>query len=243
MVSGPRYGSLGAREQTPTPRRHGTLASMGDRECDLDRLYTVLDEASGGPVLFSDCQAVPAAPGVYFFFEQGEVRRNGRPRVVRVGKSETLRSRLLDQHLNGTHRDNCFDEHGPRSSVFRHHIGLALIVRHKLSLGHNTLAETVATWSRLKKSEPSNQVEWDLERVVESRVTQILRAMSVAWVVTSNPARIEKHLIGLLSSADSPSAAWLGSFHSHEKIRESGLWNIKDVGEDYDPHEIDLLGR
>ena len=75
-----------------------------------------------------------------------------------------------------------------------------------------------------------------------SRVTQVLSAMSVAWVVTSDLARIERHLIGLLSSADSPSTAWLGLWHSHEKIQGSGLWNIEHVGGHYDPSTLGLLG-
>ena len=218
---------------------------MGDRERDLDRFYSVLDKAA--PTLLPDCQAVPEASGVYFLFKQREVRQNGRPRVVRVGESAILRSRLLNQHLNGTHRDNRYDNHGLRSSVFRHHIGLALIMRHKLSQRQDTLEEGSKTWFRLKKSEPSNEVERDFDQRVESRVTQVLRAMSVAWVVTSNAARIERkrierNLIGLLSSADSPSTAWLGSWHSHEKIRGSGLWNIEHVGGNYDSDTIGLLG-
>ena len=213
---------------------------MGDRERDLDRFYRVLDKAAG-PRLLPDCQAVPEAAGVYFFLERGEVRRNGRPRVVRVGKSVTLRSRLLNQHLNGTHRDNCSNDHGYRSSVFRHHIGSALIKRHKLSLRQDAL-EGPKTWSRLKKSEPADEVERDFEQQVESRVTQVLRAMSVAWVVIGDQARIERHLIGLLSSGDSPSTAWLGSWHSHENIRGSGLWNIEHVGGGYDSDTIGLLG-
>lgn len=87
-----------------------------------------------------------------------------------------------------------------------------------------------------------NEVERDFEHHVEGRITQVLSAMSVAWVVTSDPARIERHLIGLLSSADSPSTAWLGSWHSHEKIRESGLWNIEHVGGHHDPITLGLLG-
>lgn len=87
---------------------------MDDREREVERFYSVLDKVAGGPTPLPDCQVVPEVPGVYFFFEKGEVRRNGSPRVVRVGKSATLRSRLLNQHLNGTHRNNRSDEQGYR---------------------------------------------------------------------------------------------------------------------------------
>ena len=116
-------------------------------------------------------------------------------------------------------------------------------MQHKLSPRQDTPEEGPKTWSRLKKSEPSNEVERDFDQQVESRVTQVLRAMSVAWVLTSHPALIERHLIGLLSSGDSPSTAWLGSWHSHDKIRRSGLWNIEHVGGNYDSDTIGLLGE
>ena len=214
---------------------------MRDRERDLAQLYTVLEQAADGPVLLPHSRVGPNASGVYFFFESGEVRRNGCPRVVRVGRSGNLRSRLLNQHLHGTHRDNCYDDHGLRSSVFRHHIGLALIVRDKLFLGERTPEETANKWRKFKKVEPSSHVERDFERDVERRVTRVLSAMSVAWIVTSEHARIEKHLIALLSSADSPSGSWLGLFHSQDEIRQSGLWNVTHVGEGYDRDMLDLL--
>lgn len=61
---------------------------MGGREREMERFYSVLDKVGGGPTLLPDCQAAPEVPGVYFFFEDGEVRRNGSPRVVRVGNPQ-----------------------------------------------------------------------------------------------------------------------------------------------------------
>ena len=130
-------------------RDAGQSVYVGDRERDLDQLYVTLEEIAEGPVGLTELsrRIVRADAGVYLFFEQGEVRRNGRPRVVRVGKSVKLQSRLLDQHLNGNHR----------ASVFRRHVGEALIRRDRLP--------GLETW--LKSTAPSLQTELDSERDVE----------------------------------------------------------------------------
>ena len=218
----------------------------------MNRLYATLDDDCRNPVRLEDVsrRAVPASAGIYFFFEQGELRSNGRLRVVRVGESGNLRSRLLDQHLNGTHRDNCYDSrHVLLSSIFRHHIGLALIRRGTLSLPGSTSEAAVKTWVALKTREPSHRIERDFERDVEERLTQTIGSMLVTWwLVTAHGSRrkqLEADLIGLLSNyygvVDHASTGWLGSCHGDGRIRRSGLWNIKHVKGDYDPAVLDLI--
>ena len=141
---------------------------MNSRERDLDRLYATLDEDWRSPVRLEDVsrRTIPAGAGIYFFFEQREIRPDGRLRVVRVGESGNLRSRLLDQHLTGTHRDNRYDSRRVLlSSVCRHHIGLALIRRDSLSLPGSTSERAVKTWVALnspwrKCVLVSRQVRW-----------------------------------------------------------------------------------
>ena len=91
----------------------------------------------GGVRRLRDCRAgdCPAGGGVYFFFEDREVRGDGSSRVVRVGthaltatsKATTLWGRLRQQrgHLAG--RDPGSGNH--RASVFRRRVGAALIQR------------------------------------------------------------------------------------------------------------------
>jgi len=87
-----------------------------DRRRDLDRFYKLLDRLSarlGGPRCLGQCRGVDGWPerGVYFFFEEGESREGGPPRVVRVGThavsqgSRTSLWQRLAQHrgtLSGT---------------------------------------------------------------------------------------------------------------------------------------------
>jgi len=61
-----------------------------DRRRDLDRFYKLQDRLSarlGGPRRLGQCRGADGWPerGVYFFFQEGELREGGPPRVVRVG--------------------------------------------------------------------------------------------------------------------------------------------------------------
>jgi len=109
------------------------------RRADVDQFYRALSRPAdwlGGPRRLADCTGTDHWPrrGVYFFFEHGEVRADGSGRIVRVGThalTATSRTTLwgrLRQHrgnlagyrpLGGNHR----------GSVFRRHIGAALIRR------------------------------------------------------------------------------------------------------------------
>src|SRR5205814_4997383 len=106
------------------------------RRDDLDRLYTLLADLqmrSGGPQLLRDCTGRLPWPerGVYFFFEPGELREDGRARrVVRVGThavsagSRTTLWNRLSQH-RGTAAALGGGNH--RGSIFRLHVGTALL--------------------------------------------------------------------------------------------------------------------
>ena len=40
---------------------------------------------------------------------------------------------------------------------------------------------------------------------------------------------------------DPPSPTWLGLYSGRDKVRRSGLWNQRHVGEKYVPNFLDLL--
>ncbi|MCY4077818.1 MAG: hypothetical protein OXH04_20555 [Acidobacteria bacterium] len=194
---------------------------MGLREQELYRLYEALERwgcPKGGPAQLRECQP-PAESGVYFFFEPGEERANGDPRIVRVGESGDLRRRLLRNHLNGTHRDN-----RGVSSRFRRDIGQALIEREGL---------VCRTW--MDDADPSASDDLAAERLLEDRVTSVISAMPVTWVTVEQGERqdLERGIIGLLSNwdreaVDPPSENWLGRYHPWPIMR-SGLWNAKHM--------------
>ena len=103
---------------------------------ELERFYDLADELArrtGGPYLLGACTGREGWPqrGVYLVFEPGEYRADGHtPRVVRVGTHALKRGsqRRLWQRLR-QHRGNNDGGGNHRGSVFRKHVGAALLAR------------------------------------------------------------------------------------------------------------------
>lgn len=211
---------------------------------DLDAFYDLIDlleERVGGRRTLATASGRGGWParGVYFFFEPGEVRRNRRPRVVRVGthalktgSSTTLWKRLA-QHRGAVGGSNPGGGNH-RGSVFRLHVGTALLAR-------DIIEETDAarpTWGQ--RGTAPREVR-SLEVSLERAVSAYIGAMPVLWVSVddepgpnSDRGTIESSAIALLSnlanpSADQPSEHWLGHHSSRPAIRGSGLWNVNHV--------------
>jgi hypothetical protein len=190
-----------------------------------------------GRVRLRDIVRRPDLPlrGLYFFFDPRERRGAGDAlRVVRVGthalkrgSRSTLRGRLR-QHLGtrpggGNHR----------GSVFRLHVGAALLHRAGLEL---------PTWGVGGSTAPGVRLS---EREYEQRVSRYIGELEVVTLeVLDEPGPaslrgyIERNAIALLASegcrADPPSADWLGHASRRESVRASGLWNVRHVDDAVD---------
>lgn len=226
---------------------------MARRE-DIDQFYRIIDVLErriGGKHFLADCTGRNPWPkrGVYFFFEDGEFRENGDMRVVRVGthaliaNTRTTLWARLRQH-KGTARGQHPGGGDHRGSVFRLHVGTAIISREALD---------VPTWSvgSTASSEIKNQ-----EAPIERLVSEYIRSMPFLWVGVNGPPGpnskrllIEKNAIALLSNygrkvkVDSTSLNWLGKYAWSDKIKISGLWNVDYVDQDYDQDFLNLLKR
>jgi len=186
--------------------------------------------------------------GIYFFFEEGEVRSNSGDgaRVVRVGThaltpgSKTKLWKRLSQHRGTASTDG--GNH--RGSIFRLIVGAALAGKY---------AETaVPSWGCGNSANREIRLqELDQER----RVSSVIRAMPFLWLeINDEPGPqslrglIERNAIALISNygrpcLDSLSLSWLGRFCDREKVRHSGLWNQNHVDEQYNPAFLDSLER
>jgi hypothetical protein len=216
------------------------------RDIDTGRFYALLDDLRqqlGGPrrLLASDRFSGWPLQGVYFFFETGEYRRERRcPRVVRVGSQGLNADKPSDATLwdrLAQHRGRQLgDLSGPRRSrsVFRRHVGTAIISRHKLD------DEVLDNWYQ--------QHRHPLEEQIELAVSEYIGAMPFLWLdVPDSKVRhdIEAGAISLLSmrtgDADPPSADWLGRYAYMKEIQDSGLWNVRHTGGRYDPRFLNLM--
>ena len=198
----------------------------------LDSFYMTLErlsQLSGGPRLLQDCSRRQDWPnrGVYFFFEEGEMRSNGPalPRVVRVGthgitlgSKSTLYGRLVQ------HRGNRSGSGNHRGSVFRRHIGKALIARQAINC---------ITWGVGSNAPLDVRLA---EKPIELQVSRYLGRMSVLCLrivddtgPNSLRAYIERNSIGLLAGKEPASRSWLGSFTANPNIIRSHLWNVNHI--------------
>lgn len=221
---------------------------MADRLSDLRHFYELIDElreVCGSYCSLADAGRPLPLKGVYFFFEAGELRTDtgSGPRVVRVGThgvSESSKSTLkqrLDQHRGNLHSGR--GNH--RGSIFRALIGQAIAAR--------DISMHVDSWGRGNTAKgETRKAEDNLEAAVSSYV----RAMPFLIVSAidapgknSIRANIESNAIGLLSNfgktpaLDSPSPSWLGRNSNRPKVRDSGLWNSRDVDAGFDSTFLD----
>ena len=218
-------------------------------------LLDVLEEKIGGKRLLADCNGRMNWPerGVYFFFEPGEVRSTSGvdPRVVRVGThalktgSKSTLWKRLSQH-QGVQKSGAGNHRG---SVFRLHVGTALINRDYLEGSY------VSTWSN--RSSASREIR-QKEKPLERAVSQYIRFMPFLWLeVGDDPGPqskrgvIERNSISLLSnfsangeskiSIDPPSDHWLGNYAKSIDIQQSGMWNVNHVRDPYSPDFLNLF--
>ncbi|MBC7084042.1 MAG: hypothetical protein H5T95_11245 [Firmicutes bacterium] len=194
------------------------------RARDLDRFYEVLARLQSK---LGGCRCLGACggrggdgwrwplQGVYFFFEPGEMREDGRtPRVVRVGThavsegSKTTLWQRLSRH-KGHERGKYAGGGNHRGSVFRLHVGAALLAaadcaaddtgdraRVRAVVGdpvrawareydRDYLREVRATWG---KGSSADQRTRDLEHPLECQVSAYIRRMPFLWVAVPGPA-------------------------------------------------------
>jgi hypothetical protein len=225
---------------------------------DIQRFYAIVDKVEGdvgGKRILEECDGRMNWPqrGVYFFFEPGEVGTHSGAglRVTRVGthalkagSKSTLWGRLRAHR--GTLAGSRAGGGNHRGSVFRLHVGTALIRR------DDWPEEVVSQWA--VGSSAKRHVR-DREYPLEQAVSRYIRSMPFLWLgiddkpgPTSLRGYLERNAIALLSNydrqdapIDSPSPQWLGRWAASEDIQHCGLWNVNHVAEEYDPDFLDVL--
>jgi len=154
--------------------------------------------------------------------------------AVSKGSSSSLWQRLKNhkgkEDLGGNHR----------GSIFRLHVGAALIKREGLNcpswgIGQHATDEIKA-----------------LETDVEKRVSEYIRSLMILYLrvedppsKTSDRAYIEQNIIALLSGPIGPvdiaQESWLGYYCPNPAVGRSSLWNVEYTDMDYDPSFFEVL--
>jgi hypothetical protein len=220
---------------------------IATQQRDTDRFYALLNELSGrvgGPRKLRNCTSSGwPSHGVYFFFEDAEIRFDGSPRVVRIGthaltttSTATLWGRL------STHRGRVGGSHpgggNHRGSIFRLHVGTALLERDDWPSGVRQ------SWRNPHADRSTRHAEYALEQAV----TEHIIGMPLLWlpvVDRTDRGLVERHTLGLLSrrngGVDPASQRWLGLTADRAEVRTSALWNVHHVDDAYDPDYLDAF--
>jgi hypothetical protein len=216
----------------------GVARRMVGRRAQAVELYGAIEHALGGAELPTLREYMGSKnltkQGVYLFFEDGEPTEfNQRlPRIVRIGthavsagSSTTLRDRLR------THMGTADGDGNHRGSVFRLHVGNAIIKARNLSGEY-------PDWG---KGQSATKDVKNQERRLEQEVSKYLSRLRVFCLPLSGPAskssirsRVEAAIIGVLTqdgmALERPTQNWLGLNSTRSEIRESGLWNLQHLG-------------
>ena len=203
------------------------------RQQDLARFYKLMERLEcniGERRMLGECNGRMNWPGsgVYFFFENGEMRTgSGRgDRIVRVGshalnsgETTSLWGRLRK------HRGARTPRRPQTNSVFRKWIGNALC--------RQNYDDNAPPWPGLRR-----ELSHDQEMEVEGWINDHMWPMTLLFLPVRGRrlrAYIESNAIALLSEfgeenpVDPPSEEWLGWYCDSDEVRESGLWQVEDV--------------
>lgn len=220
---------------------HRQALQAANRFHDLKILYALISKIrhSKKSFLLRDLSKIKLPQrGVYIFIDLKEKNFLGESgRIVRIGthavsegSKSTLKNRLKN-HLG--HNDGTGNHRG---SIFRLHVGRALIEKEKLT-------HRFKSWGEGQHA-PNEIIESEKEH--EKRVSEYLRELEVVIlniedIPSKNSLRalVESQLIALCSEnlqpIDSSTESWLGRYSPMESIVKSGLWNLRDVARKYEP--------
>jgi hypothetical protein len=241
MVLDPLRGMTLSRRQ----QWLGSQIRLGKSSAHLERFYEELQLLAGTPVPESleYGQNWPQR-GVYFFFEPGEYRSNGRDlRVTRVGTHALRvgsRTNLRDRLRNHIGSPSGGGSH--RSSAFRLHVGAALINRDKMVNRYPDWGKGRDVSAGVREDE--RPLEWLVSREI-ANMRVVMLSVNDASSAHGDRAYIERNVIALLSTAgrvaDPPSKHWLGQYARNESVRASGMWNAQHTGDSYDDRFLNVL--
>jgi len=223
--------------------------ALGEASGDLEEFYEILtrlaSDTGGLQRLAAADQRRWPGRGVYFFFEPNEHRLcSTRPRVVRVGThAVSANSKATLWNRLRTHRGVAEGGGNHRSSIFRSHVGAAIIRR------DSRLGEFPHWGDQSAGTVDNKSIESELEKLVSATISEMqILCLDVRDGAgpRSDRAYIERNAIALLSKVgsriDAASDTWLGRSSAHPCVRKSGLWNVNYVDEpSWDPAFLEVL--
>lgn len=182
-------------------------------------------------LLFSSKQAIqfPFNPsklpknGIYVLFEDGETA-HGVKRIVRVG------THTGDDHLRLRLRNHFMQDSKDRSS-FRKMIGSALLQSESDLFLKQWELDPPTQVAKEKTEDVDSKRLAEVEKKVTEYIQKNFQLCVIEVKEKTDRLELESKIISTISRCEEckPSARWLGSHSSKEKIRESGLWLTNEL--------------
>jgi len=170
-----------------------------------------------------DAKSLPLN-GIYVLFEKGEFGHN-EDRIVRVGThngDNKLPSRLMEH----------FDRENKDRSIFRKNVGRAILNKNQDPFLKQWELDLTSREARKRLSSKIDiKRQWEIEHEVTSYIRQNLSFCAFPVKDKNRRLELESRMISTISLCCDCSASpvWLGRYSLVEKIRESGLWNVKGL--------------
>jgi len=220
-------------------------------EKNIKKLYDYLFELADKteqPRLLKECKKRGKYwpdKGVYFILDSSESSKTSgkNPKIVRIGTHQvrvnsksTLWGRIKAH--KGTNNEDGYH----RSSVFRIHVGNAIIKKEGLKC---------KTWGEGNRTKKEIHIgEKEIEKKVSEHIGKlkvIVLSVNDEASPNSDRAKLEKNLIALISAknnnSEKNSNKWLGKKSPRNEIRESSLWNIDYVDDKFDEKCFKILEK
>ena len=155
--------------------------------------------------------------GICFWYEEGEIREGQGLRITRVGANRA--PGCLHDSVKNHYELN------REGSIFRKHLGGALMAR------DGEAASEIKEWGKARRSERFNDQKF---HQYEARVTVEVKRGTYRVLNVDNAherRQLKEKLIAIFSHCNHcrPSKEWLGNHAYRNKIRQSGLWNVRHV--------------
>lgn len=162
--------------------------------------------------------------GVYVLFEKGE-NGHGGDRIVQIGthRGENQLIPRLKQHFVKENKDR---------SILRKNIGRCFLNRDSDPFLKKWNLDLTSREAKMKHSQ---KVNYDYQEKIESKVSGYIQGSFTFSVIKvsrqDKRSLLKSRIISTISQCDScnPSENWLGKHLPKKKIRESGLWQEKEL--------------
>jgi len=250
-----RIIGLGYQVSVPTRRLSGLAADWmksamlaHPKRRMLEATYRMLEPVLAGTdsfQRFADCKGGSGWPsaGLYLFFDKTEPRlfSPALPKIVRIGTHGVSDGSVstLWQRMKA-HKGDLGGLGNHRTSIFRLHVGTALMVRNSLKC---------PSWGSATRPSPAElKQEAEIERAVSAYIGQLY--VSVLPITDqaskrSDRAYVEQNLIAIMSGLPGPvecaSERWLGFYCANPAVGQSSLWNVNHTEERFDPGFLSTL--